>query len=143
MLAGLILLQIILLAGVSARADQKDVTALRASEMAKGGDVTLVDVRSAAEWRSTGVARGARTVTIHDPKGAAGFVAHMTEAVGGDRSKPIAVICARGNRSLRAQTILRKAGFTNVYNVADGMLGRGAAMGWIGSGLPVEKCTKC
>lgn len=111
--------------------------------MANEGQISVIDVRSKAEWRRTGVAKGARAVTIHQKDGEQGFVREMIRAVGGDKTKPIALICARGNRSARAFAILEKAGFTNIYNIREGMLGRGDAKGWIGGGLPVERCAQC
>ena len=46
-----------------------------ALEGVRGGTLTLVDVRSPQEWRQTGVPAGAALVTIHQPKGLAGFLA--------------------------------------------------------------------
>ena len=119
------------------------LSASKAWLMAKGGEITIVDVRSRAEWRRTGVPEGARKVTIHNQEGEKGFIREMTRALDGDRGRPIALICARGNRSKRAFNILEKAGFTQVYNVGEGMLGRGYAKGWIQSGLPIERCAQC
>jgi rhodanese-related sulfurtransferase len=108
------------------------------------GDVTLVDVRSRREWRQTGIAKGAKMVTIHNRNGIRAFVAEMVKAVGGDRSKPVALICAAGVRSARAEKILSAAGFTNLQNVSEGMLGRpDAGPGWLKRGLPVTSCPEC
>lgn len=110
----------------------------------EAGELTLIDVRSPAEWRGTGVPRGARTVTIHDPAGLAGFVAAATRAVNGQKDRPIAVICARGTRSSRAQRALRAAGFSNIVNVREGMLGNPVdGPGWLRRNLPVETCPNC
>ena len=108
------------------------------------GEMTLIDVRSPAEWRKTGVARGSTPVTIHRPGGMAGFVAATARAVDGDRDRPVAVICATGRRSTLAAEALREAGFANVLNVREGMMGnRTDGPGWIGRKLPVEDCTSC
>lgn len=110
----------------------------------KNGEVTLVDVRSRREWRQTGIAKGAKTVTIHNRQGIKAFVAEMMKAVGGDKSKPVALICAAGVRSARAERILAAAGFTNLQNVSEGMLGRpDAGPGWLKRGLPVTPCPEC
>ncbi len=110
----------------------------------KAGEMTLFDVRSPAEWRETGVPQGAKTVTIHDPKGMAGFVTAATRAVNGHKDKPIALICARGSRSSRAERALRAAGFSNIFNVREGMLGNSIdGPGWLHRKLPVEKCGNC
>ena len=120
------------------------VSAPAALTSAANGDVTIVDVRSRQEWRQTGVATGARMVTIHNRNGIKAFVAEMTKAVGGDKSRPVALICAAGVRSARAEKILAAAGFTNLQNIAEGMLGRpNAGPGWLKRGLPVTPCPEC
>ncbi len=114
-----------------------------AARRAKNGEITVIDVRSPAEWRQTGTASGAKRVTIHDPLGADGFLRHMVAAVDGDRDRPIALICARGNRSTRAREFLTRNGFTNVHNIVEGMLGNRRDPGWIARGLPVTPCPAC
>lgn len=116
------------------------ISAPVARTAAMAGDVVIVDVRSPREWRETGIAAGARTVTIHNRNGAAGFVAEMVKAVGGDKSTPVALICAAGVRSARALKILTTAGFTRIQNISEGMLGRpDAGPGWLKRGLPVTQ----
>lgn len=117
------------------------LTAPEAYQRAKAGEVVLIDVRSAREWRQTGVPAGARQVTIH--QGAQGFLDGILKATGGDRTKPIALICARGNRSARARRFLEASGFTNVHDVREGMVGRGGSPGWLARKMPVEKCSVC
>ena len=119
------------------------LSAVEAARRAKNGNIMVIDVRSPGEWRQTGTAQGAKRVTIHDPDGADGFLRHMVAAVDGDRSQPIALICARGNRSTRARDFLRRHGFTNVHNIVEGMLGNRADPGWIARGLPVDSCKQC
>ncbi len=119
------------------------LSAPEAHARALAGKLLIIDVRSPAEWRQTGVAKGARPVTIHDPDGAAGFLKAMLAAVGGDKTRPIAIICARGARSARANRFLQAKGFTRVHDMSEGMLGRGSQPGWIARGLPVVPCDKC
>jgi len=119
------------------------LTAAKALELAHAENVTIVDVRSPQEWRQTGVPAGAAQVTIHDPGGFAGFVAAMSKAVEGDLNRPIALICARGNRSTYAQRVLREAGFTQVYNIREGMFGSQDGPGWLSQTLPTEPCRSC
>jgi rhodanese-related sulfurtransferase len=142
----------ILLAATLARADNAAtvaradgiVSAPAAALSATKGGVMIVDVRSPREWRQTGVATGARMVTIHNPKGIKAFVAAMTSAVGGDKSRPVALIFAAGVRSARAVRILTAAGFTKLKNISEGMLGRpDAGPGWLKRGLPVTPCSEC
>ena len=103
----------------------------------------LLDVRSPGEWRQTGIPEGARPVTIHDPRGLPGFIDAVTAATGGDRERPIALICAAGVRSTLAQKALVGAGFTDVLNVKEGFFGSPNGPGWLKRGLPVAPCPAC
>lgn len=49
------------------------------------------------------------------------------------KNKPIVVACRSGNRSLKGAVILRKHGFTTVYNLAGGL------QGWERDNLPLQK----
>ncbi len=107
------------------------------------GELLLIDVRSPQEWRQTGIPQNAETVTIHNPRGIAGFIEEVLVAVAGDRSRPIALICASGGRSRAAEQILSQQGFTNVHNVGEGVLGNSELPGWQNRGLPMEACPDC
>ncbi len=109
-----------------------------ANASAQAGALILIDIRQPQEWRQTGVATPARTISMHDPGGPNGFLNAIIQAVGGDRARPIALICASGVRSTWAQRFLAARGFRQVYNVKEGMLGTGARPGWIRRGLPVR-----
>lgn len=110
---------------------------------AQAGKLTLIDIRRPDEWRHTGVAQGARRINMAHPQGAAGFVQQVAAEVGGDKSAPIGLICRTGNRTTQMQQVLREAGFTQVYNINEGMAGSAAGPGWIARGLPVEPCQRC
>jgi rhodanese-related sulfurtransferase len=75
------------------------------------------------------------------PQGAPGFTNALLDKVKGDKNAPIALICRTGNRTTQVQRYLQSQGFTNVYNVKEGMAGSGAGPGWLKRGLPVETCT--
>ena len=143
-MAGFILLIGTLAPATFAAAGEAGVIAAdAAARRAAAGEILVIDVRSPGEWRQTGVAKGARRVTIHDPGGLPGFVEAVKVALGGDLKRPIAVICAIGNRSTLAQRILAKAGFTRVLNIKEGVLGGPYGPGWLKRGLPVESCGAC
>ncbi len=131
---------LLLSVGPAAAGTERVIDAAEAYAKSVAGEVTVIDVRSPGEWRETGVPAGAKLVTIHDPRGAEGFLANVLAAVEGDRTRPIALICARGTRSSRAYNFLARQGFTNLYNVREGMLGRGREPGWIRRGLPLAPC---
>ncbi len=49
------------------------------------------------------------------------------------KDSPLIVVCQSGSRSARACSLLRKQGFTSVYNL------RGGIMAWSNAGLPLSK----
>ena len=114
------------------------LTAPQANEQSRAGTLTLIDIRTPAEWRQTGAAVGAARIDMHNPKGPDAFAEAVLAQVGGDRKAPIALICRTGNRSTQMQKVLEDRGFTRVYNVTEGMAGSAAGPGWIKRGLPVE-----
>ena len=127
----------------SASAASAEIAPQEAQARANAGQLTLVDVRTAREWRETGVASGAARIDMNHPDGAAGFAKAVLERVGGDRNAPIAFICRSGNRSGQVQRFLAAQGFTQVQSVSEGMSGSRAGPGWIERGLPVERCGEC
>ena len=118
-----------------------DMSAPDAAAAVAAGKITLVDIRTPPEWKETGVARGAKLVNMLHPQGAPGFTSALLEQVNGNKDAPIALICRTGNRTTQVQRYLQSQGFTQVYNVKEGMAGSGAGPGWIKRGLPVDSCT--
>ncbi len=106
----------------------------QAHQKAVSGEVLLVDIRTPGEWRSTGIGEGAQPLDMRRED----FVPALMELTGGDVSAPVALICARGVRSARLSNRLTGAGFTNIIDVPEGMLGSAAGPGWVRAGLPVE-----
>jgi rhodanese-related sulfurtransferase len=115
-------------------------TSLGAHAAALAGDVILVDIRTDDEWRATGVATSAHAITMN--QAAETFFKQLDAATGGSKSKPIALICASGNRSATLLPHLTKAGYTAVSDVSEGMTGGPSGAGWIKSGLPVRSWTR-
>lgn len=114
-----------------------------AHDQAQAGKLTLIDIRTPAEWRDTGVPAGAVRIEMKNPEGPGGFAEEVLAQVKGDRDAPIALICRSGNRSGHMQQALAAMGFTHVYSVDEGMGGSLAGPGWIRRGLPVVPCRKC
>lgn len=119
------------------------LTAPEAFTQAQAGQLTLIDIRRPDEWRQTGVAKDALRINMAHPQGESGFVKQVEAELGGDRNAPIGLICRTGNRTTHMQRTLREAGFTQVYNIKEGMAGSTAGPGWIARGLPVEACARC
>ena len=88
------------------------------------GEVRLLDVREPGEWKEEGYVVGAERV----------FVGYLQEKADGlPRDKPVAVTCSVGNRSGIGASILKRKGFSEVYNVMGGMTA------WRKLGFPVKK----
>jgi rhodanese-related sulfurtransferase len=108
------------------------VSVERAFNGARDGDFALIDIRRPDEWARTGVGLGAIPIDMRDRD----FVQQLLSKVS-DKDAPIALICARGVRSRGMTKRLTEAGFTNIIDVPEGMLGSGAGPGWLATGLPV------
>jgi rhodanese-related sulfurtransferase len=110
------------------------LTVQQAHAQAVAGKITLIDIRRPDEWRKTGVGEGANPIDMRRKD----FIEALTSVAGPDRTAPIALMCARGVRSARMSKRLAKAGYTNIIDVPEGMLGSAAGPGWLASDLPVR-----
>lgn len=135
--SGYTVIAVLLLAAAAARAEP-DISAPQAFEALRQGKIRVIDIRTPGEWRQTGVVPGAGRVDFY--QGPEALVASVLKMVDGDRSAPIALVCRTGNRTTQAQKILQAQGFTQVYNIKEGMAGSGAGPGWLKRRLPVEPC---
>ncbi|MGB3690357.1 MAG: rhodanese-like domain-containing protein [Jannaschia helgolandensis] len=110
-----------------------EMTPPEALDALRAGKIMLIDIRRPDEWMKTGVAEGARTLDLRRDD----FVEALTRMADGDLNRPVALICARGVRSDRTGTRLTDAGFTQIIDIPEGMLGSRAGPGWLERGLPV------
>ena len=86
-------------------------------------DIQIVDVREPAEFTDVlGHIRGARLLPLSQ-------LAARTNEV--QRDRPVVTVCRSGARSAQATVLLQKAGYTQVANLAGGMLR------WRAEALPV------
>lgn len=107
-----------------------------ASLIASG--VTVIDVRRADEWRSTGVVPGSHLITAYDADGrlVPGFVEQVQAEV--KPGQPVVLICRTGVRSVKAAQLLTgDGGYDHVYSVDGGVTG------WTGAGRPLQPCANC
>ncbi|MDA1071874.1 MAG: rhodanese-like domain-containing protein [Proteobacteria bacterium] len=144
----LVLALAVVLSGAPARtqeAEPEHVTASRAWDLAEQGGLVIVDVRTQGEWRQTGVAPGAARISLYSNWAVPNddFVATVLQALGGDRDRPVALICATGGRSSYAANLLRREGFSHVADIGEGMVGSDAGIGWLSRALPIEDCGAC
>ncbi|MCB8874816.1 rhodanese-like domain-containing protein [Acidisoma silvae] len=114
----------------------------------------VCDVRTDAEWNFVGIpdlhSLGREPVLIPwqvypTMQRNGGFLDHLREA-GLTPETPIYFLCRSGARSLAAAQAAAAAGFTQVYNIADGFEGpldpeghRGKVGGWKAQGLPWQQ----
>ena len=132
---------LVLVLGLVGSARAGILTPDEAKALADAGALTIVDVRLPMEWAETGRPAGALGVSLQDPatfQVRPDFVAELLRRLDGDRDRPIALICATGQRSTFATKLLQGAGFTNVQNIAEGVLGGPNGPGWLQRGLPVQ-----
>lgn len=109
----------------------------------------LIDCRTEIEHMYVGHPVGAEHVAWQegpdweiDPD----FAAKVKRLVSGDLTRPVALICRSGHRSLYAAYALEAAGFSTVINVLEGFEGpldddfhRGTLGGWRFRGLPWQQ----
>lgn len=120
-----------------------NISAPDAHALVEAGKLTLIDIRRPEEWRQTGVAKDAKRINMEHPDGLIAFLRQIALEVKGDAHAPIGLICRTGNRTTQIQKVMQEVGFTNVYNVKEGMIGSAAGPGWKTRGLPVEPCPGC
>jgi rhodanese-related sulfurtransferase len=99
--------------------------------LAKG--VPLYDIRRPEEWRQTGVVEGSRKLTFVDASGRMNpeFLSSFGTEV--DKNDPVVLICRTGNRTDTLARELTAMGYTQVYNVRNGITR------WIGENKPVVR----
>ena len=131
----LIIVAAILALCSAAAADVPLMSADEAHARAQTGELIIVDIRTEAEWRQSGVAEGAVGLTMQDPA----FLPKLRALIDRNPDKPIAMICAAGNRSKAVTTKLDQLGIQNLFNISEGMFGSDAGAGWLKRGLPVVK----
>ncbi len=88
-------------------------------------DAVVLDVREADEFK-TGRLLNAKHIPLGKLRDRIGELERY-------RDKPLVVVCRSGNRSATACALLGREGFTQVYNLAGGI------MAWQKAGLPVER----
>lgn len=115
--------------------DRPRLTPAEAFAKAQASEITLIDIRTPREWGQTGLPVGAMALDMRRSD----FLDALDQIVAGRRAAPIALICARGVRSARLTKALTAAGFANVMDVPEGMLGSASGPGWISGNLPVAR----
>ena len=124
----------------------KDISPIEANKLYEENKIIIVDVRNKSEWKETGIIPGAHLVQMLNPifKIRKDFLEDITKILGPDKNIAAAIICKSGGRSNASMEILQEAGYINITNIAEGMIGDGKKTGWITRGLPLKECIqKC
>jgi rhodanese-related sulfurtransferase len=99
----------------------------------------LVDVRTPRELRENGRPAGSVHVPLQgdDLTFNPDFVKQLLDAAGGDKNRPLALICSGNRRSAHAARLLAGQGFAQVFSVGEGIFGSNLGPGWAARGLPM------
>jgi len=106
-------------------AGSKNISVGEATLLINRQDALVVDVRETAEW-SAGHIPNARHIAL-------GHLGKHLSEIEKYKDKPLILVCASGNRSGSACGMLKKAGFTQVFNL------QGGIRSWSDAGLPMTK----
>ena len=104
----------------------------------------IIDVRNKEEWKETGIIPNSLLIqmlsagrTIRKE-----YIADLLIALGEDKDIKAAIICHSGGRSSATVEMLKNEGFSNIFNISEGMVGNGSTTGWINRNLPLIACNK-
>lgn len=108
-----------------AGAGGNEVGTLEATRLMNQGPALVLDVRDEKEF-AAGHLPKARHIPVRELAGRLGEIAKF-------KDKPVIVACRSGTRSAAACRLLRKSGFSKVFQL------KGGLASWQQAGLPVEK----
>lgn len=101
--------------------DFANIDAAQLQELQRHGSVVLIDVRTDQEV-GRGVIAGARHIALQS------LTARFGEI---ERDRPVVFYCQSGARSAQASYFLASQGWSEVYNLAGGIVA------WANKGLPI------
>jgi rhodanese-related sulfurtransferase len=101
---------------------QNGITTLQATQMINKGKTLIVDIRPAEQF-AKGHLIDARNIPL---KELSGRIAELSKF----KEKNVIIVCQTGTQSGKAEALLKKAGFTNVYGL------NGGVAGWTAQNLP-------
>jgi rhodanese-related sulfurtransferase len=98
---------------------------MEATQLINRKGAVVLDVRTAEEF-ATGHLPSARNVPLDD-------VEQKVAGVIKNKAAPVLIVCKSGQRSARAQTLLRNLGYAEAFSL------QGGVAAWQEAGLPVVK----
>jgi rhodanese-related sulfurtransferase len=126
-----LILSTLMLCGAVLAEDKKSsdsvihVKATEAEKLVKDGKVSVLDVRTADEYKE-GHIKGATNIDFTENN-------FESETAKLDKTKPYLVHCQGGGRSTKSLEVLEKLGFQHIYHLDGGL------KGWKEAGQAVEK----
>ena len=129
-----ILLTLVILS-VTLFAEFKTIDVPEFEKLQKEG-VAVIDIRTAQEWKDTGIIEGAKKITFFSEKGRP-LIADWFFEVGHlikDKKTPFIIYCAHASRSKVLGESLNSMGFEHVYELKNGI-----ENGWIKAGKKTVK----
>jgi rhodanese-related sulfurtransferase len=104
---------------------QNELGTLDATRLMNQGTTLVLDIRDAKDFAAGHLPR-ARHIPLDE-------LSNRVEEIGKYKDKPVIVTCRSGSRAGAATRVLRKAGFSAVYQL------KGGLVAWEQASLPVEK----
>jgi len=86
-------------------------------------EMKIIDIRTAGEWRETGIVKGAYTITFFDERGKfdiPSFLAQLNQVV--KKGEKFALICRTGSRTTEVANFLSTELGYDVVNLKGGMM---------------------
>ncbi|MDB5841225.1 MAG: transrane protein [Herminiimonas sp.] len=114
-----------LLLGPSVLRRGSKVSLLQATQMINQGKTVVLDVRSPEDF-AAGHVREARNIPLGELPKRVGELDKF-------KAKSVIVVCSAGMQSAKAASVLKKAGFNDVYGLNGGLAA------WRAQGLPTAK----
>ena len=133
MLRNIVVAAVLVAVSTIALADLQKPNLEQAKELMAQG-VPVIDVRTAPEWKETGVIEGSHLLTFFDENGrydVNAWMARLKEIAAPDQ--PVMLICRTGARSeVISQALFNQLGYSQVYDIKDGI------EGWLKQGNPTS-----
>ncbi len=133
MLRNIVVAAVLVAVSTIALADLQKPNLEQAKELMAQG-VPVIDVRTAPEWKETGVIEGSHLLTFFDENGRYDvntWMARLKEIAAPDQ--PVMLICRTGARSeVISQALFNQLGYNQVFDITDGI------EGWLKQGNPTS-----
>ena len=117
-----------------------DLSLQEAYSLYENDKIKIIDIRTLNEWNMTGVIPKSILVNMHDDnyQERSEFSMELKNILSKYNKSNVALICASGARSKIVSDYLIKEGYSNIYNIPDGIIGK-KSDGWLFLGFPLHE----